>query len=55
VPVLVACDAEAGALGGPVVAAVSLVGQAPEVVEDLLVARDARASCSRFWRRQRFR
>jgi len=38
--VLVASDAEAGALRGLAVAAVGFVGHAPEVVEDLLVAGD---------------
>jgi len=41
VPVAVAGDAEAGALRRLAVAAVGLVGDTPQVVEDLLVAWDA--------------
>jgi len=40
VPVVVAGDAEVGALGGFAFTAVGFVGHAPEVVEDLIVARD---------------
>jgi len=41
VPVVVAGDAEAGALRRLAVAAAGLVGEAPQVVEDLLVGGDA--------------